>query len=244
MDDVITKDEIETFRTPAEYVSWFDSVLTKFNRVDKYREAIILRKGLFKEIFEELFPLYRLLQALGEDWSDLRLRNIIGSQQYDVEVKDSGCRPFSFIEITDTIMNYDERHRMMYFLEHGSVSLLGQVNVSGTKNTEKTIDVKSEAKESLEILGKTLEKVFEAVQKKTEKDYPDNTALLVQFDDYFGFNFKRDVDRVSKLLLELSGLSESTFSCLFLVGNSGRHIWRKSKGEEVQSIISNDSLRD
>jgi len=86
LESIISADEIQRDRTPATFVAWFDAFLEK-TRVDRSnREQILLRQGIAKPVYEEVFPLYRLLQQKQAEWSDRKFRNVLGNQSYDVIV--------------------------------------------------------------------------------------------------------------------------------------------------------------
>ncbi|MDQ8205717.1 hypothetical protein [Pelagicoccus sp. SDUM812003] len=244
MNDLITKEEIEQFRTPQEFIAWFERFLHKTFVDRKYKKEILLRKGIAKEVYEEVFPVYRLLQIFGDNWDSLKFRNLVGDQNYDVEVEGDDSEPFKYIEITAADMNYEENLRMEYFLKHGSVSSIGRVSVTGTKRTGQEIVVESEARHSTEIVVDKIKGMVSSVEKKVEKDYPDRTALLVYIDDYVGFSDDEDLDLIDSALSDLRVSCETTFDAVFVVGHSGRRAWRMNRGEQVSRYNSDQSLRD
>lgn len=236
MDDLITIDEIQTFRTPADFIRWFEAYLER-TRVDRrYKSEILLRKGIAKEVYEEVYPLYRMLQFFGEEWKDCRFRNVLGDQSFDVEVTGDGKPPFQFIEITGADLNHEEHLRMQYLVEHGRVSAIGKVSCNGTEKTGQRISVSDDYCLREEVNQKKKLGIEEAITSKAKKDYPEATVLLVYFDDYVAFSDEDDQKEMEDFIESLGDHWESEFTELFIVGTSGRRGWRKRRPNKADEL--------
>jgi len=236
MNDLITAQEIEVYRNPSEFITWFETYLAKTKIDRRYREEILLKKGIFKVIYEEVFPLYRFLQIFGGEWHDLKFRNVIGDQNYDVEVIGSDERPFNFIEITVADMDRNENLRMKYFLENGSVSLIGEVTSTGTQRTGLNIEVDNGALCHDKINEAKKIAISNAICRKASKNYPDDTILLVYFDDYVACAHEGDRDDIIAFIESIEDTWTVEFSSLYLVGASGRRGWLKLRCELESSL--------
>ncbi|HAH21599.1 MAG: hypothetical protein A2Y00_05640 [Omnitrophica WOR_2 bacterium GWF2_43_52] len=74
LENYINKEEISIPRTPEEYILWFEGKLqiTKEQR-EELKTQNILHKGVAKYFYEELFPLYRLLQNKSKTWKGAQI---------------------------------------------------------------------------------------------------------------------------------------------------------------------------
>ena len=301
LEDYLTKEEISKPRTPKQFVNWFEEKLsvTKQLRHDLLKQNI-LHEGIAKYLYEELFPLYRLLQNKLEEWNDVKFTPILGYQNFDVDVKSNRNNFLKNIEITQADMNYDEKNRMMYlfqnetseklknlpnearFPEHlknkirhdkskklliykgamsekekgillklskdipyqnsvkelfqksqsssdGSVSMIGKVSAKGTDKIGKTISVENVARKYSELNSEKKVQIHDAIKKKQKvENTPDDTALLVYFDDYIAFSRDGDKKEMEEFLDSIINLWNNQYTSLFLVGASGKGFWERS----------------
>jgi|WetSurMetagenome_2_1015567.scaffolds.fasta_scaffold141803_2 hypothetical protein len=97
--------------------------------------------------------------------------------------------------------------KLHIFITRENVSVLGAVKKTGSKKTGIHVEVEKEASSHNTILEHELQRIEEAIRKKTKKLYPPNTALLVVFDDYVSIQSEADLkglrNRVRSLLSSL-----------------------------------------
>jgi hypothetical protein len=88
LEQYINEKEISRPRTAEDFIFWFEKKLeiTKERKTELKRQNL-LHKGISKIFYEELFPLYRLLQNKVEDWKKEKFMLVIGNQNYDVKVQ-------------------------------------------------------------------------------------------------------------------------------------------------------------
>ena len=83
----ILPSELELFRNPEDYLTWFNALLekTKDTRNDslEHRQAL-LHQGDYKFFYEEIFPLASLLKIKKDEWSESLFSHVRGNQPYDV----------------------------------------------------------------------------------------------------------------------------------------------------------------
>lgn len=233
MNDLITIEEIQQFRTPNEFIEWFDFFLEKTKVDETFKKNILLGKGIFKDVYEEVLPVFNFLRIFGGEWPDLRIRNLLSDQNYDVETEVDDSGPFNYIEITTADMDHQEHLRMKYFYDHGVVCPIGNVTSTGTNRTGQKIEVETEAIETKGILKKKLGNIINSIEKKIEKIYPKDTALLVSFNDRIGFTDDENCEAVSSAISSLDSKWESVFISIYVIGDSGKRAWRKNKGEPI-----------
>jgi len=211
LENYISKEEISQPRSPKDFIDWFEE---KLEITKKLREKLemqnILHRGRAKIFYEELFPLYRLLQNKRKDWRSAKLTPIIGNQNYDVEVKTCRTDVPKYIEITITDMDEKAIARWKSF-----ASGQGDTGLSGFAD---------------ELYRQGIDKIKRAIEQKVKKGKrPDNTALLVYIDDYEIFPYFKEEPKkeIDSFLCLLDIQWQSKFKFLYLVGISGNSFWER-----------------
>lgn len=232
LEQYIDEEDISQKRTAEEFIFWFETKLavTKQKRME-LDEQNLLHQGIAKIFFEELFPLYRLLQSKVTDWRGEKFKPVIGNQNYDVEVQTDRKDVPRYIEITTTAINEDEHNRIESFLENGSVDMLGQVSIQ--RKPERKIHVENGFVCGDQVNQVQKDRITNAIERKLKVvDRNPHTALLVHFDDYTYFRFdeqrsKREMDNFLETLpMSWAGQYES----LYIVGASGKSLWVRTSG--------------
>jgi hypothetical protein len=232
LEEIITIEEICSPRTPTQFLEWFEDKLQEIKETNGVNDQVILRKGIGKFFYEEVFPLFRLLQNKRDVWRELKFKNVRGDQSFDVEIIGSKESEIpSYLEIT-IAENYKDYLRMRYFTEHGDVCMTGPVTHTGTKKTGLNVSVANEARKHTEMNQEMKDRIRIAITRKTSKAYPANTGLLVYFDDYGAFSRYKDKTVMDGFLDELDVGWIDRFSALYLVGASGNQIWERYRSEQ------------
>ena len=237
-ENYINKEEISIPRTPKEYILWFEGKLkiTKERR-EELKTQNILHKGIAKYFYEELFPLYRLIQNKSTIWGNAKFISIVGNQNFDVKVNSDRHDMPEYIEIVVADRDELEHARMEYFLSQGQVNMIGDVLIERNKTLGKKIIVDEEAHSSEEINRKVKDRINSLINKKIMvKERPDKTALLVFFDDYTAFRY--DLNKSKSEMDEFLNLIDmpwrGRYSALYIVGASGKSFWeRNSRGNNI-----------
>jgi len=229
----INKEEISQPRTAEEFICWFEKKLSITNERRELRRQNLLHEGVAKIFYEELFPLYRLLQNKAGDWEREKFMPVIGNQNYDVEVQTNRKDVPRYIEITTTDMDEEEKFRMQYFLEHGHVVLTGKVSIRKDKKTGKKINVENEARNHSEGTHEIKDRIKELITKKLSvTKRPDNTALLVYYVDYIYLRYDDGASKneVDTFIDSINIPWQNQYSMLYVVGASGKSFFEK-RGE-------------
>ena len=224
LEEYIKEDEISQSSTPKEFIDWFEEKLAITKKLREELEVQnLLHKGIAKDFYEELFPLYRLLQNRRKEWEDMKFKPIIGGHKsYDVEV--SNCKQDipQYIEITVADFDEAEKAKMEY---HFNNVLAGNVLIKRDKKTGKKISVvDNEAHCCEEINQKAKERIIERINDKMTKSPPSNTALLVYFDDYTAFRYDEAKSKIKmdSFLDSITIQWQNQFVALYVVGVSGK----------------------
>lgn len=216
--------DLSTFRSPAEYLAWFETVQTLINEDPKNKEAALLHQGDYKYFYEEIFPLTCLLRAQKQEWPTARFRHVKGSQNFDVETEDL---PLHYLEIVITNFDDAERFRMQRLLANKHVDALNPIErdqcdrPSGIKNEGNMRDHKV-------IVQEELDKIRTRILAKSGKTYPDATGLLVYYNDYKCYPKESDRPAFEVVIDELQPRWSATFDALFIVGAKGEHTFYRT----------------
>jgi hypothetical protein len=219
MKSPIDKAEIEQFRHPSEYIRWFDLVVQHV--IDEADETeVLLQQGIYKQIHQEIFPLATLLKAKSSDWSQSKFRNVIGPQPFDVEIQTSDC-PLAYFEIACTIFDDGELYRMKEFLDKRVVSLTASLIRDGKEmksGGHQVTEISALPRNRNHAIQEIVEKVKDQIIKKSKKDYPEQTGLIIYYDDCSHYFRGNDYDQIRSVCKETDSIWRNNFDALFAVG--------------------------
>jgi len=51
-----TKEEVEVFRNPSQYLEWFEALLNRTNSDNNQKKEKLLHEGVFKQFYESFSP--------------------------------------------------------------------------------------------------------------------------------------------------------------------------------------------
>jgi hypothetical protein len=227
LEHLVTPGEIQQDRTPDEFIAWFEGFLERARVARDCRRQILLRQGIAKPVYEEVFPLYRLLEYKRTAWAGRRFRNVLGNQPFDVSATPAGPGVFSQLEITTAGNNQAEALRMEVFADRGSVSGIGPVMWSGTKRTGRTVEISEDMQLHSDLVDRKKRQLIEAIARKAQRDYQAGTALLVYFDDHVAFADPDDQPVMQEILAATREAWRRKFCSLYIVGASGKRLWEE-----------------
>ncbi len=226
----INKEEISKPKTAKEFICWFEKKLSITKEHIKLKRQNLLHEGIAKIFYEELFPLYRLLQNKAEDWEKEKFMPVIGNQNYDVEVQTDRKDVPRYIEITTADMDEEEKFRMQYFLEHEHVVLTSKVSIKKDKRIGKKINVENEGRNHSEGTLEIKDRIKELITKKLSvTKRPDNTALLVYYVDYIYLRYDDSASKneVDTFIDSINIPWQNQYSMLYVVGASGESFFER-----------------
>ncbi|MBU1863338.1 MAG: hypothetical protein KKH94_06745 [Candidatus Omnitrophica bacterium] len=226
----ISTEEVCQWRKLQEYIRWFEEKLkiTKEFREELKRQNL-LHEGMAKYFYEELFPLYRLLQHKKQLWDNIQIKPLIDKQSnFDVEIQKSNFHKDipQYIEITQTIFNNDTLQRMHYLINHGQVFTTGKIIKKGSnKNGFASVDVNNELQECSHAIVNEKSFIEKSIKTKSSRKRPHNTALLVYFDDSVIFAKEDRIQEMNRFLSDGKAIWRNQFTCFYGVGVSGKYFW-------------------
>jgi hypothetical protein len=227
---LLTKEELTIPRTPTELSLWWEDKNRLFADCPEARKWALLRKGLFKKFYEEIYPLSLFATHLYTGRSGIQVIPNLDNRDFDATIMDhSTSPPYELkVEITSAVEGYSEYLRMKYFLKHGHVNVWGTLSTSGTEKLGHEIHVENEAIDHTNHLERTFSLIRLAVERKSKdpnkpQKYGQGHVLIVAFDDWQWFNpEQKDMtslkDFVEKDVLTLS----LDFAALYVLGLSGK----------------------
>jgi hypothetical protein len=122
--EIIRAEEVQVFRTPAAYIEWFDGLLLAIRDDPSLKESARGHEGIFKQFYEEMFPLYSLLRVKKPAWAGSEFRNVFGSQAFDVEIRGN---ELAYLEVVTTDFDDGELFRGKVLSAEGSVDAIAPV---------------------------------------------------------------------------------------------------------------------
>lgn len=197
----LTKEMLETPRTPKQLHSWVSDTIERIGSTSEGKSAIRLKKGFAKELIEELFPLGLFaIKHFGPN-SEVTITPVIGSQNYDAIVHGDE-ENITHVEVTQAHEGENDHLRMLELDQKGGVSATGPVTKKGTKKKGFSISVDSTARYSPGIKDEEFERIRQATIRKSGKPYPSKTALVVIFSEHLLMNKTEDMAELNKLIVD------------------------------------------
>jgi hypothetical protein len=149
-----------------------------------------MRKGLCKQLVEEVYPLSIFACLRFNVSQNITLQPIIGNQKYDALITDHLYNPpqTSKLEITQAHEGESEYLRRLILQEQGWAPVSGQIEKSGTKNTGIKLITNSVAKRLDDLLNEQIALIRDALYRNLNKEYENDTALLIMFEDVVSFD--------------------------------------------------------
>jgi len=216
----VTKSELETPRTAADIKIWAEAKIMNIRKTTNGINALHRGVRLLKELTEEALPLGVFCERFYNKSQHVIVQHVIGEQNFDAKVEDSRVNksPLKYIEITQAHEGEDRHSRMLYLEKEGHVSVFGKVVKTGTQRTGAIIEVEAGMLEQTELISNEIRRIDEAVSRKSSKQYPPNTGLVIMFDDCIGFDSQQVKEQLSEHAQENYLAQLSNFHMVFLVG--------------------------
>ncbi|MCH8135180.1 MAG: hypothetical protein IIB77_04280 [Proteobacteria bacterium] len=192
MPNLLTQEDLEVRRTAAAFLPWVEECIEKIGSTNEGKSAIRFRQGLAKQLVEEALPIGIFAMHHFGAKEDIAIQLVVGNQNYDAIVTGDSSF-FSYIEVTQAHEGEDAHLRMIALECDGHVSTLGPVIKTGTKATGISVEVEGIALSHSAVLCEELARIQDAVARKIDKSYPEDTALLVVFDDYISIRNEQDL---------------------------------------------------
>jgi hypothetical protein len=191
---ITTRSDIETPRRAIDFVTWYEALLDRI-RIEpdhELREQVLMRSGLAKVFYEELFPIYRLMQIKAADWTDVEVTPVLGNQNYDARIVCRGTRPTGlpdWLEVTCVVDGRDDKFRMRHLVDHGITSMTGAVKTPRERGRAK-VEIDDDVQSCDDTVAGMLRLLEKRIVDKVAKIYPANTALILFVESHGTFRDK------------------------------------------------------
>jgi hypothetical protein len=243
-ESLLTRADAEQSRTPSEFVIWIEGMLEQTKPTHpndpELREATLLRTGIAKDFYEELYPLYQLLRQHKAAWAGaVVIPNLDRASNWDTKVEFNGSRPANipeFLEITYVVSGKDYKSRMGCFLENGFVSLSRPIIETNRKGKKVKGDLlfTENAPTAEETTAQICGLLGERIEAKAKKSYPPNTGLLIMVEDFGTFQYSpKRFGQLEAVVVRLKPVWTKTFVTTYLV---------LSMGESISAITGTDAV--
>jgi hypothetical protein len=226
---LLTIEELVKPRTPAELACWVEEKIHLFADCPEARERVLLRQGLAKRFYEEVYPLSFFVTQLYAGRSDIQCVPKLDNRDFDAVILDYTISPPAVlkVEITSAIDGYTEHLRMKYFVQHRRVNAVGAVSAAGTKHKGHEIYVEDEAFAHTDIVERTCSFIRAAIERKSvqpnaPQKYSQGHVLLVAFSEWYVVGSTQDIDTIKDSVEKHIRILPLNFASLCVVGLSGR----------------------
>ena len=156
---MITKEDIETERTPKELRQFVTTKKFKVNKCIKERHRGMLKKGLYKVFVDEIIPLSLFCLKIYQN--NYKILPKLVNQGYDAIVKDENGKIFEHLEITTPHDGFKAANDAKLTVERGYGNTFSRDYNSG-----------SDLKDMFSI-------IMRICKKKAKKDYNDCSLVIV-----------------------------------------------------------------
>lgn len=216
---LFSDEDIQEIRTPDELSQWLATLFGNLETARGGKEAVRLRKGLCKELVEEVFPLSKWANLVYPGNNEIKLEPVLGNQNYDALIH--GGASEIRVEVTQAHEGENEFLRRLMLHREGSAPAHGKILKTGTKRTGISVKAKVEAVSHEGVVSQTIEHVENAINNKISKTYDDNTVLLVMFEDSLIFE-DADISKLDKHIERFLEGVDTPFAKIYVLGWSGK----------------------
>ncbi len=219
-DNFISAEEIQKNRSIADMNLWLKEQYKKFDCSQSAKEYFRARKGLVKQLMEEVLPVFRYAESKYGLCTETTIQPVIGNQSFDALIY-NGIDKYK-VEATVAIDGYQEHHRMNILNKEISVPAWGKIEIIGTKHTEHSYQFESIGVSNIDIYKTLVARITTAYNQKISKSYNGVKALIIGFEDFIGFNNPLEISAFKEMLYNIENINKGCFKEVWIVGSSGK----------------------
>lgn len=171
------------------------------------------RQGRAKVLLEEWYPISRLALHLKQPGLEIQVEAFGDSGIADGRIEELGFRECSFDVQVTYVEDYEGSLRRELMHRQGYTPGAGPIKRNKAAGT---IDATMAAVGDDHNLKQTAAGIAERFSKKAAKSYPENTVLLVAFDDITFLGFSK-WQKLLELTQEIVSLNSSNFKAVYVI---------------------------
>ncbi|HDY86522.1 MAG TPA: hypothetical protein ENH82_00220 [bacterium] len=216
----VSKEELKVPKPINEIEEWVGSLLLRYTESEEAKEFLQFKKGITKEIVDELIPLSKYCKHYYSDTNCYLKFYPDSDTSFDAEIISENGDLVERVEVTMAINGHEHQMQAEALREFGMVSSWGMPEYSGTAKDRVITEPELTTIDSSEMIVIQSILVQEAYDKKQANihKYP-NTTLLIGF--YFPCMFPHELGALTNLPL----LKENTFCSVKCVSILDDHHW-------------------
>ena len=179
----ISEDVLERIVKTTEVEQWVSSLLKKFHKNEDSKQYYFLKKGIVKEIVDELIPLSKYSMHAYNDAS-VFLKFYSGSKQsFDAEFIDTNNNLIERVEVTMAIDGQVKTIQAEHLIKYSYAPVYKTPDFTGKVKGRVIIEHESGCVDSITIIKEQAALLQNSYNKKQENihKYP-NTTLLIGLD--------------------------------------------------------------
>lgn len=225
---MLIKSDLEASRSPQDLANRCSTLFAQLGANDETKRSLRHRTGLFKNLVEEIWPAAIWSMILYSDTKGVSVEPKLDSGRRDAIVTTPwGQYP---IEITQAHTGESEHLRTIHLEEHGwAPGPLSEMTKSGTKKTGLTVKPGRTLGTMIGHVSQVRKLLEDAIRKKAKKSYPNDTRLIVMFED---FVLKDEAGIEAELISSITTVDGEIglpFSHVYLVGWSRKLFFEYEK---------------
>jgi len=223
----LKQDDLERITSVQDFPSYIDDLIKRIQGLDGGIEAIRLRKGLVKNLIEEALPISRFVETHYGAEPNVYVQLKIGNQNYDAIIHDkrNNTENIEYLEVTLTTVvcasdGYED-YLFRWHLHQFGHSGTGKITNLGSKNKGMNVELERNGVSQEEVLNHERSTVKGAIERKLKEPghYPNNTALIISFDDSYSFDREDNQRNLREVLSRMSkDLNKHNFNLVAIVG--------------------------
>ena len=221
-DWIISADELQEPRLVSELADWLERCSERFSSLPDEQAQQVRLQGLgAKKYFGEAKPIARFCIEFFRESDLVTVRHHLGNQPYDATIDDrrDPGGPIRYIEVSEGVDGYANALRMELLNQQGHAPAYGPISAEGARHNRGVIVADTQAHSKRALQDQELARLSEAAEKKSIRDYPDGTALVIVIDDFVPFSDDEDVAVLDDYIRQTVLPVTTQFPVLAVVGH-------------------------
>lgn len=216
-----------TERVPlSDVATWVTKLCTRYTSDPSWQKYFLQKRGLAKDLQEELIPLGLLSKKIANRSPDALLQYYQGSKQsFDAKIVLPNGETLETLEVTLACDGPQETIAAECLELHGYAPLYSSIPYSGRRASRRLPKPELVSLDADAIVAECIAQVQRAVTKKCQSGKYVNTNLVVAFDDFCLLSIEH-----FELVVEEFHTIKSSFPIIYYVGLGGR-VFTQTNGE-------------